>query len=99
MENKIKKVIITGITGQDGSYLAEFLLEKLACMVVALAPAAVIVRTDIDEADLQLFLRRRGAGSSSGARLAVCRAVAVAGAAERAAPSRHRPPQVRRGAR
>lgn len=25
---KIKKAIITGITGQDGSYLAEFLLEK-----------------------------------------------------------------------
>ncbi|CAM9686603.1 unnamed protein product, partial [Hapterophycus canaliculatus] len=23
-----KKAIITGITGQDGSYLAEFLLEK-----------------------------------------------------------------------
>ena len=27
MENK-KKALITGITGQDGSYLAEFLLEK-----------------------------------------------------------------------
>ena len=27
MENKIKKVIITGITGQDGSYLAQFLLS------------------------------------------------------------------------
>lgn len=26
--NKIKKALITGITGQDGSYLAEFLLEK-----------------------------------------------------------------------
>ena len=25
---KIKKALITGITGQDGSYLAEFLLEK-----------------------------------------------------------------------
>lgn len=24
-----KKAIITGITGQDGSYLAEFLLEKV----------------------------------------------------------------------
>ena len=24
----IKKAIITGITGQDGSYLAEFLLKK-----------------------------------------------------------------------
>ena len=24
----MKKAVITGITGQDGSYLAEFLLEK-----------------------------------------------------------------------
>lgn len=28
MKNKIKKAIITGITGQDGSYLAELLLSK-----------------------------------------------------------------------
>ena len=27
----VKKAIITGITGQDGSYLAEFLLEKVRC--------------------------------------------------------------------
>ncbi len=27
-EGKVKKAFITGITGQDGSYLAEFLLEK-----------------------------------------------------------------------
>ena len=27
-EEKVKKVLITGITGQDGSYLAELLLEK-----------------------------------------------------------------------
>ena len=26
--DKKKKALITGITGQDGSYLAEFLLEK-----------------------------------------------------------------------
>ena len=25
---KVKKALITGITGQDGSYLAEFLLKK-----------------------------------------------------------------------
>ena len=25
----MKKAIITGITGQDGSYLAEFLLKKI----------------------------------------------------------------------
>ena len=28
MKKKLKKAFITGITGQDGSYLAEFLLEK-----------------------------------------------------------------------
>ena len=28
MTNKLKTALITGITGQDGSYLAEFLLEK-----------------------------------------------------------------------
>ncbi len=27
-ENKLKKALITGITGQDGAYLAEFLLDK-----------------------------------------------------------------------
>ena len=27
-ENKMKKALITGVTGQDGSYLAEFLLKK-----------------------------------------------------------------------
>ena len=26
--NYMKKAIITGVTGQDGSYLAEFLLKK-----------------------------------------------------------------------
>ena len=26
--NRVKKALITGITGQDGSYLAELLLEK-----------------------------------------------------------------------
>jgi len=28
MKNTMKYAFITGITGQDGSYLAEFLLEK-----------------------------------------------------------------------
>ena len=27
-ENTVRKALITGITGQDGSYLAELLLEK-----------------------------------------------------------------------
>ena len=31
----MKKALITGITGQDGSYLAEFLLEKdMRCMAL-----------------------------------------------------------------
>lgn len=32
-EGTLKKVIITGITGQDGSYLAEFLLEKVGLFI------------------------------------------------------------------
>jgi GDPmannose 4,6-dehydratase len=28
MKNMLKKIIITGVTGQDGSYMADFLLEK-----------------------------------------------------------------------
>ena len=28
MSQKLKRALITGITGQDGSYLSEFLLEK-----------------------------------------------------------------------
>ena len=27
-ESKMKKALITGVTGQDGAYLAEFLLKK-----------------------------------------------------------------------
>ena len=27
-KNKIKKALIFGVTGQDGSYLSEFLLKK-----------------------------------------------------------------------
>ncbi len=30
-ESRMKKALITGVTGQDGSYLAEFLLEKGYC--------------------------------------------------------------------
>ena len=31
---KTKKALITGITGQDGSYLAEFLLKKMRGVVL-----------------------------------------------------------------
>ena len=34
----MKKALITGITGQDGSFLAEFLLEKdMKCMALYVA--------------------------------------------------------------
>ena len=29
MEDNMKKALITGITGQDGSYLAELLISKI----------------------------------------------------------------------
>lgn len=29
VDEPVKKALVTGITGQDGSYLAEFLLEKV----------------------------------------------------------------------
>ena len=32
MTTSIKVALITGITGQDGSYLAELLLEKGSCV-------------------------------------------------------------------
>jgi GDP-D-mannose dehydratase len=39
MSEKQKVALITGITGQDGSYLAEFLLEKAtSCMALSAAP-------------------------------------------------------------
>lgn len=34
----MKKVLITGITGQDGSYLAEFLLENNRKRTIASTP-------------------------------------------------------------
>ena len=37
--SKQKVALITGITGQDGSYLAEFLLEKATwCTVLSAVP-------------------------------------------------------------
>ena len=36
--NQPKKAIITGITGQDGSYLAELLLEKNNLKLLVLFP-------------------------------------------------------------
>ena len=40
-----KRALITGITGQDGSYLAEFLLEQVALQheVVVVEPQAFVV--------------------------------------------------------
>ena len=42
---KQKKAIITGVTGQDGSYLAEFLLEK-GYKVVGLKRRTSTIRTE-----------------------------------------------------
>ena len=33
--NYMKKVIITGVTGQDGSYMADFLLKNTECTIIA----------------------------------------------------------------
>ena len=33
-KNKIKKALIFGVTGQDGSYLSEFLLKKIMLYMV-----------------------------------------------------------------
>ena len=41
-----KKAFITGINGQDGSYLAELLLEKeleLAVLFAAIAPSDIVI--------------------------------------------------------
>lgn len=41
----MKRALITGITGQDGSYLAEFLLEKaMMCMVQSGVRRWIIVK-------------------------------------------------------
>lgn len=34
-ESKNKKVIVTGASGQDGSYMIDFLIEKTDCLVIA----------------------------------------------------------------
>ena len=40
----MKKALITGITGQDGSYLAEFLLEKGYTLTVRSDSEALLQR-------------------------------------------------------
>ena len=44
----MKKALITGITGQDGSYLAEFLLEKGYIVHGIMRPAAIFTTERID---------------------------------------------------
>ena len=44
----MKKALITGITGQDGSYLAEFLLEKGYEVYGIIRRASVSTTTRID---------------------------------------------------
>ena len=51
----MKKALITGITGQDGSYLAEFLLHK-GYEVHGIKRRSSLINTDrIDHLSLQLF--------------------------------------------
>ena len=42
-----RKALITGITGQDGSYLAEFLLKKGYEVLVVSIPAELTIYTKI----------------------------------------------------
>ena len=48
-----KKTLITGITGQDGSYLAEFLLEKNYEFHGIIRPSSSFNRSRIDHIYLQ----------------------------------------------
>lgn len=44
----MKTALITGITGQDGSYLAELLLEKdMTCMVLYAAHRSIFVNVSL----------------------------------------------------
>ena len=45
MKTKMKTAIITGITGQDGSYLSEFLLNK-GYRVVGIVRRSSLIKTD-----------------------------------------------------
>ena len=51
----IKKALITGITGQDGSYLTEFLLKK-KYKVHGLV-RRVALRTEITDFEIKTFVR------------------------------------------
>ena len=44
--SKIKKALITGITGQDGSYLAELLLEKVMKFMELLEEVRLSIREE-----------------------------------------------------
>lgn len=48
VEKNMKKALITGITGQDGSYLAEFLLEKGYIVYGIMRPGSVFTTERID---------------------------------------------------
>ena len=59
----MKKALITGITGQDGSYLAELLLEK-GYEVHGIIRRSSSFNTGADRSHLPGPARRRTAGSS-----------------------------------
>ena len=59
----MKKALITGITGQDGSYLAEFLLEKGYEVHGIIRPSSsfntgriIHIFQDVHDEDIKLFL-------------------------------------------
>ena len=58
-----KKALITGITGQDGSYLAEFLLEK-GYEVHGIKRRASLFNTAARRSHLRGSARRRTSASS-----------------------------------
>ena len=61
----MKKALITGITGQDGAYLAEFLLKKLTGQWIApegMSKMDRFIYVDDEDFDADAFLDSLGTG-------------------------------------
>jgi GDP-D-mannose dehydratase len=56
---KQKKAIIFGITGQDGSYLAEFLLKKIILFMVLKEDLLVLIQKELIIFLIALILKVR----------------------------------------
>ncbi len=61
-ENKQKVALITGITGQDGSYLAEFLLQKKYIVYGIIRRSSLINTERIDH--IYVDRHEKGGGSN-----------------------------------